>query len=103
MESPKLFKELTDFLKRHPFLIATLYGVSYNVETRWYADGRVETEKKPKPAIGPIPDKYLWELCHLGSSNVPIAEMSSRLSKKSRLLSAIMELVRATMNLSRRG
>ena len=58
-------KELTDFLERHPFCIATLYGVSYNIETRWYADGRVETEKKPKPALGPIPDKYLWELCHL--------------------------------------
>lgn len=78
MESPKLSKELTDYFTRHPYCIATLYGVSYNVETRWYIDGRVETEKKPKPALGPIPDEYLWSLCHLEDTAAPFANTSEK-------------------------
>lgn len=80
MESPKLSKELADYFQRHPFLIAKLYGVTYNIETRWYMDGRVETEKMPKPAIGPIPDEYLWSLCHLEDTAAPFANMNAKLS-----------------------
>jgi hypothetical protein len=99
VESPKLSKELADYLQRHPFLIAKLYGVTYNIETRWYADGRVETEKMPKPALGPIPDEYLWSLCRLEDTAAPFANMNAKLSATGFLSAITARMKQAILSL----